>query len=415
MSEHAERRFLATLLILTFVMNMLARGVTETFAVFLLPVQQGLGVTRAQITLTYSVYMLAYGLSAPFAGQLIDRFGARVAYGFGLMSLGCGYVLAGSATELWHYLLSAGFLGGLGSASLGMIAASALLSRWFTNRIGTIMSVPYAAIGAGMLILPPLTQLMLASTDWRMAHRLLGLGVLVILPLILLAPLKRVTAGSAEWRELKSKQATAAVGPWTVGTAVRTGAFWGLFAAYLFTSVAAYSVLPHSVAYLIEQGFNPLVAASAFGLTGMLSVFGILAIGWLSDRFGRLYTASWSYLSTIVGIAALMLVAIWPSLVLVYAFVWFFGLMQGARGPIIIASVARLFPGGGVGTIYGTLSLAMGLGAALGSWISGLLYEVTGSYVSSFALAIVAALLGLATFWGVRGLREERTVVAPVT
>jgi predicted MFS family arabinose efflux permease len=263
-----------------------------------------------------------------------------------------------------------------------------------------------------MLLLPPLTQLMLASTDWRVAHRLLGLGVLAILPLILLAPLKRVTAGSSEWRELKSKQSSAAVGPWTVGTAVRTGVFWGLFAAYLFTSVAAYSVLPHSVAYLIEQGFNPLVAASAFGLTGMLSVFGILAIGWLSDRFGRLYTASWSYLSTIVGIAALMLVSAWPSLVLVYAFVWFFGLMQGARGPIIIASVARLFPGGGVGTIYGTLSLAMGLGAALGSWVSGLLYEVTGSYVSSFALAIVAALMGLATFWGVRGLREERIAMS---
>ena len=90
----------------------------------------------------------------------------------------CGYVLAGSATELWHYLLCVGLLGGLGSASLGMIAASALLSRWFTSRIGTIVSIPYAAIGAGMLILPPLTQFMLASTDWRTAHRLLGVGVL---------------------------------------------------------------------------------------------------------------------------------------------------------------------------------------------------------------------------------------------
>lgn len=413
--EHVGRRFLGTLLVLTFVMNMLARGVTETFAVFLLPVQQGLDVTRAQITLTYSVYMLAYGLCAPFAGQLIDRFGARAAYGFGLVSLGSGYVLAGSATELWHYLFAAGFLGGLGSASLGMIAASALLSRWFTSRIGTVMSVPYAAIGAGMLILPPLTQLMLASTDWRTAHRLLGAGVLIMLPLVMLAPLKRFTAGSPEWQELRGRPASAVAGPWTVATAVHTGAFWGLFAAYLFTSVAAYSVLPHSVAYLIEQGFNPLIAASAFGLTGMLSVFGILAIGWLSDRFGRLYTASWSYLSTVLGIGALMLVSVWPSLALVYAFVWFFGLMQGARGPIIIALVARLFPGGGVGTIYGTLSLAMGLGAGLGSWISGLLYELTGSYIASFALAIAAALAGLSIFWGVRSLREERVEPAPVS
>src|SRR5262249_6022546 len=115
-----------------------------------------------------------------------------------------------------------------------------------------------------------------------------------------------------------------------------------------------------------------------------------------------------SYLSTIIGIAALMLVSIWPSLVLVYAFVWFFGLMQGARGPIIIALVARLFPGGGVGTIYGTLSLAMGFGAGLGSWISGLLYSITGSYAASFAVAIGAALAGLSVFWTVRSLREAR-------
>jgi MFS family permease len=388
-------------------MNMIARGVTETFAVFLLPVQQGLGVSRADITLTYSVFMLAYGLSAPFAGQLIDRLGARITYGFGLTSLGCGYLLAGSATGLWQYLLGVGFLGGLGSASLGMIAASALLSRWFTSRMGTVMAVPYAAIGAGMLILPPLTQLALSFTDWRMAHRLLGAGVLVVLPLIMLAPLERITAGSAEWKAMREKAQRSAKGPWTVSAALRTGAFWGLFAAYMFTSIAAYSVLPHSVAYLIELGFDPLVAASAFGLTGMLSVAGILGIGWLSDRFGHLRTASLSYLSTIIGIAALILASVWPSLLLVYAFVLFFGLMQGARGPIIIVLVTRLFPGG-VGTIYGTLSLAMGLGAGLGSWASGLLYELTGSYLASFTLAIAGALMGLAMFWAVRPLREER-------
>ena len=111
--------------------------------------------------------MLAYGLSAPFAGQLIDRLGARVTYGFGLTVLGLGYVLAGSTTELWHYLVTVGLLGGLGSASLGMIVASGLLSRWFTTRIGIIMSLPYAAVGAGMLILPPLTQMLLSTYDWR--------------------------------------------------------------------------------------------------------------------------------------------------------------------------------------------------------------------------------------------------------
>jgi MFS family permease len=403
----ARRSFLIALVVLTFAMNLIARGVPETFAVFLLPVQKGLGVSRPDITLTYSVYMLAYGLSGPLAGQVIDRLGARVAYGFGLAFLGAGYVLAGFATQLWHYLLAVGVLGGLGAALLGMIVASALLSRWFSTRIGSVMSLPYAAIGAGMLVLPPLTQVLITRYDWRVAHILLGAGVLLTLPLVMLMPLKRMTDGSPQWRSLRVAGAGGAAGAWTISAAVRTSAFWGLFAAYLFTALAAYGVMPHSVAYLVERGFAPLLAASAFGLAGMLSAIGIISVGWLSDRIGRRLTATLSYLSTMLGIVSLLLVSLQPSLVLVYAFVLFFGLMQGARGPIIVAMIATFFPGG-VGAVYGTLSLAQGVGAGLGSWISGYLYELTGSYTASFLLSLCAALGGLSCFWIVRSLREER-------
>jgi len=403
------RSFLVGLVLFTFVMNLIARGTQESFAVFLLPVQEGLGLTRPEITLTYAANMLTYGLAAPFAGQLVDRLGARATYGFGLSSLGLGYLLAGFATELWHYVAAVGVLGGLGAAALGMIAASALLSRWFTQRIGAVMSVPYAAVGVGMLLLPPLTQLILSRYDWRTTYQILGGFVLALLPLALLLPLGRISAGSTHWRSLRAAARASAAGPLTVSSAARTGAFWGLFAVYLFTALAGYSVTPHSVAYLVEQGFDPLVAAGAFGLTGALSVVGMLAIGWISDRFGRRLTATLSYLSTILGILCLSLVGLWPSLVLVYGFVLFFGLMQGVRGPIIVALVAVLFPGGGVGAIYGTLSLAMGLGAALGAWGSGLLFAWTGSYVASFLLAVGAALAGLSCFWVVPSLRYERT------
>jgi MFS family permease len=109
-----------------------------------------------------------------------------------------------------------------------------------------------------------------------------------------------------------------------------------------------------------------------------------------------------------VGILALISVSAWPSLLLVYGFVWFFGLMQGARGPIIVALTAVLFPGGGVGAIYGTLSIGMGGGAALGSWASALLYQLTGGYVASFGLSVVCAFVGMISFWVFRSLREER-------
>jgi MFS family permease len=410
----ATRVFLAMVVILTFVMNTIGRGVTETFAVFLLPVQEGLAVSRSEITLTYSIYMLANGATAPFAGQLIDRLGARATYGLGILSLGLGYFLAGYATHIVHYYICVGLLGGIGAASLGMVAASSLLSRWFVNRIGSVMSLPYAAVGAGMIAIPPLAQLLIGWYGWRVSHQLIGAGVLALFPLVVLLPLGRITAGSPAWQERRAAQSgTTNRNPWPVSVAVRTSAFWGLFAAYLFTSLAAYAVLPQSVAALIESGFSPLLAASAFGMMGLLSSVGILAIGWMSDRFGRLITVTLSYVITIIGVLALIATVHAPSLFLMYAFVICFGLMQGARGPIIVALVSVLYPGGGVGSIFGTLSLALGIGAAFGSWASGLLYQMLGSYTASFGLAVASSMIGMLVFLLVPSLRHERLMSPP--
>ena len=406
---NAGRTFLAMILILTFVMNTIGRGVTEAFAVFLLPVQDGLGVTRSEITLTYSIYMLANGFTAPFAGQLIDRLGARITYGIGVLSLGVGYFLAGYATHISHYYICVGLLGGIGAASLGMVAASSLLSRWFVNRIGSVMSLPYAAVGAGMIAIPPLAQLLIEWYGWRTAHHLIGAGVLAFFPFVMMLPLGRITLGSMAWQERRATlTGDVRRNPWPLSVVMRTGAFWGLFAAYLFTSIAAYAVLPQSVAALIESGFAPLLAAGAFGMMGLLSTLGILCIGWMSDRFGRLITVTLSYLMSIAGALALIATVLHPSMILLYAFVICFGLMQGARGPILVALVSVLYPGGGVGSIFGALSLGLGIGAAFGSWASGLLHQVVGGYTASFGLAVLSSTAGMLVFLLVPSLRRER-------
>lgn len=403
------RLFLGSLIAVTFAMNAIGRGVTETFAVFLLPVEKALAVDRAAIAATYSIYMLAYGIAAPFAGQLIDRLGARACYGAGLSALGAGYLLAGSVDSIWQYYLCVGVLGGIGAATLGMVAASSLLSRWFTERMGSVSALPYAAVGAGMILFPPAAQLLIDAYGWRIAHRVLGMLTFAALALVLVLPLGRFTAGSATWRAQRATAASSGTS-WTMTAAVRTGAFWALFLAYFATAVAAYAVMPHSVAFLVEQGFNPLVAAGAFGFNGVMSVIGILTIGWLSDRWGRRPTVVVSYLFSVTGIAALLLVTVWQSMVPVYAFVVCFGLMQGARGPILVALVARIFAGGSVGTIFGALSMALGTGAAVGSFAAGLIHQWTGNYVGAFLLAILSCCVGMATFLFAPSIRQERVV-----
>lgn len=411
MKHQETTRLIVYLIVLTFSMNMVARGVSETFAVFLLPVQEALGATRPQMTGVYSVYMLVHGLAAPVAGLLFDRLGARWLYGLGLLALGSGYYLAGSVTAVWQYYACIGVLGGLGVAAVSMVPASGLLSRWFVGRLGLVMGLAYSALGAGVLLLLPLTQLLLESYPWRDVYHMIGLTILALMVPVMLLPLGRLTGGSEAWREARA--ATEHALRWTVGTAVRTSAFWGLFMVFFFTALAAYSILPQSVAYLVESGFDAVTAATAFGFTGMLSVFGMISVGWLSDRFGRRPTVTVSYLFSLTGITCIILVAVWPSLSLVYGFVLFFGLSQGARGPIVSTLTARLFPGGGIGGIYGAITLGLGLGAAIGSWASGLLQEMTGTYFASFAMAWVASALGLTQFWVVRALREESPTPQP--
>lgn len=406
------RAMLGAVLVLAFIMNMLGRGATEAFAVFLLPVEKGLGATRSEITAVYSLFMLVVGLAGPFAGGVFDRLGARASYCSGLVLLGGSFYLTGAATAVWQFALTVGLASGLGVSMLGMVTANALLSRWYQMRLGTAIGIVYAATGFGTLMMAPIAQLLIEAHGWRGAYRLIG-GTLLVLALVAaLLPLTRMSRGSSEWQRRRAAAEAVTGGGWSVIRALQTRSFWALTLVYFFTSAASFAVSPQAVAAMVEGGIAPLAAASAFGLSGMLSLIGNASIAPLVDRFGQRPTIAISYLGTVAGILCLAALPSYPSIVLVYAWALLFGINQGTRGPIISTLTATIFAGGGVGRIYGTIALGMGFGAAFGSWLSGLLHDITGGYLVSFVAAASAAALGMATFWTVPLLSEAREQLA---
>lgn len=391
-------------LALCFVMNAVARGAGETYAVFLLPIGEETGWHRADLTSVYSIYMAATGLASPFVGIVFDRLGPRALYVLGLGALGGGFILAGQMSSLWQLYLCVGLMSGLGIASIGMIPASALISRWFDHRLATAMAVVSTGYGTGTLILVPLAQLLIESEGWRAAYAWLGGGILVVtLPMALL-PWSAIGRGAVEIR----RTGTAAEDGSQLLRALRGRPFWALFLVFFLTAIAVFSVSLQSVAYLVEQGFSPLQAAGAFGFTGVLSIAGMLATGTAADRFGNRVTATVSYLCTFTGVAALFLMQIVPSFALVVVFVVFFGVSMGARGPIVATIAATLFAGRGLGTIYGTISTGQGLGAAAGTWIAGYLHDATGGYDAGFLLSVVFAATAVTLFWVVPELVARR-------
>lgn len=397
-----QRAALGVLLMCTLI-NLISRGVGESFAIFLLPISRAFSADRAALTGIYSTYMLALGFMSPVAGLVIDRLGPRLCYSLGLGVFGLSYLLAGSAGALWQLYGLLGVGGAMGAAMIGMVPASTLASRWFGARLSTAVGVMSAALGTGMLIFAPLAQTLIDHQGWRGAYRTLGVMLLAVLAVIQLLPWRRMAAGSPE---VSRARAAAAAGTtdWDIPRALRTPVFWALFFVMFFTSASTYAVNVQLVACLVEAGLPPLRAASIFGLVGMVSIVGMIAAGMLAERIGELRVAMISYGCTMAGVAALALLKPPPAMALVAAFVLLFGTMQGSRGPLVTVLSARAFAGGRQSGIYGAILIGMGLGGAFGSWGSGALFDHTGGYLGGFALSIAGAFCGLMLFVFMPGL-----------
>jgi MFS family permease len=185
----------------------------------------------------------------------------------------------------------------------------------------------------------------------------------------------------------------------SVRDALRTRAFWGLFAAYFFTPLAVFPVATHAVAFTVDHGYPAMWAASAFGAMGLMSSVGRVTFGFAADRFGGPPTATLSYACTAGGIAALLALEVAPSPAWLVVFAGLFGLGFGARGPIITAMASEWFAGRRFGVIYGILNLGNGVAGALGPWFGGFVHDVTGSYRGAFLAAIAFSACGAGCFW----------------
>ncbi len=399
-----SERIALNVLALCFVLALLGRGLSDSFTVFLKPISESFGWDRAQVISVYSLTWLAGGLTAPVIGRLFDRYGPRTVYSLGLLLLGGAFLLASWAQTLWQLQLSIGLCVGIGVAFVGNVPNSILLGRWFGPRLPTAMAFVYSAMGAGVLVLLPASQLLIDHIGWRGAYQLFGIITLCLLLPLSLLPWRLFAGGSPHIARKASAEFVD--GDWTLASAMRHHAFWALFSTFFFTAVGMYALSAQIVAYLIDAGFPPLEAATAWGFSGIALLFGMLGVTQLDAIIGRRPSVLLSYAISIIGIGLLWLLQYYPNYWLLIAFVVTFGSMIGSRGPLITATAMKIFRGERVGTIFGTISIGSGLGSALGAWAGGLLHDWTHSYNPVMAFALVAVVLGMIPFLVVPALRR---------
>jgi MFS family permease len=377
------------------VMVFLSSGLRFSVGPFLKPMVADLGLDRASFSLVISVELFLYGMLNPFVGRMVDRFGARALTLCGVLVLGAAIAASGLATQLWHLYLIQGVGVALGLAATGPVVGSAVISRWFVRRRATALSVVGSASMAGMSALVPIVTWCILTLGWRGAFGALGLTVIVIgVPLALwVVRDSPESVGLAPDGDGRSGAGVSVAGEHTpLGAAVATLPFWHLGGALFTCGFSMSLIASHGVPMLTDHGYHPMMASWALAVLGASSMAGAMVLGFVGDRLGRRPVLAWLYGSRMLLFAGLFFVQDSASALIVLALLG--GTSMSGTLALGSALVADIFGRFSVGSVFGTVFLLHQVGAALGSWMGGLLFELTGGYGAAFLLCCIQLGLG---------------------
>jgi MFS family permease len=369
----------------------------HAYSVFLLAFIKEFGWTRGEASIAYAVSQLVTGIGSPLIGLAVDRFGTRRVVLAGFAMLTAGLFASAHATALWQVVVLYGVLMTMGVNCLGMVAFAPLLSRLFVRRRGMAFAVVQGANGFGRAISTPAAQLLVSLMTWRSAYM-----AQAVVMAVLATPLGLLFRNAHAPVPAGVTRAAAPARQWTLKEAIVTARFWLLFTVYMCTGLGSFFVSLHQLAFAVDRGFDPLYAAAVLGVGALLSTPGVILTGYMSDIIGREVAGASTYAISIIGVGAALFIQDASDHVLLWLHACLFGVTWGARGPTITAKTADLFPGGNLGAILGVITIGSGLGAAIGSWGAGAIFDFSGSYRLAFILSIVSYMVGAVAFWALR-------------
>jgi MFS family permease len=387
-------------------------GVGMWAVVVALPaVQADFGVARADASLPYTLTMLAFGAAGIVMGRLSDRYGIMLPVALGAILLAAGYLLAAAAPSLTYYALAQGVLVGAGSSAT-FAPLLAHTSLWFVRRRGIAVAIFASGNYLAGTVWPPIVEHFIGTAGWRATYSGIGLFCLAsMLPLALLLrrkpPLTDVRVGTA----------TAAVpvvrSPQSLGLTPNALQVL-LVIAGLACCVAMSMPQVHLVAYCSDLGYGPARGAQMLSLMLACGIVSRLAFGWICDRIGGLRTLLLG--STLQGIALLLYLP-FDGLVSLYVVSALFGLFQGGIVPSYAIIVREYFDRAEAGARVAIVITATLFGMALGGFLSGAIFDMTGSYRAAFVNGLVwnALNVSIAAWLLRRSIGGTRTVAASFT
>ena len=368
-----ESRYAWTRLCVALVLGTVGSVGMWSFVVALPAVQADFGVDRGEASLPFTLTMIGFGLGSIVMGRLADRFGIVLPVVCGAFALGAGYMLSGFAGSIWPFALAQGLLGFGSAATFGPLMTD--ISHWFVRRRGIAVALASSGNYLAGTLWPPIIQHFIASDGWRATQ--IGIGVLCILSMLpLVVALRRRPPAH------HVAQANAATSGSRPLPGVSANALMVLLCiAGIACCVAMAMPQVHIVAYCGDLGYGPARGAEMLSVMLGFGLVSRIAGGLFADRIGGVATLLLS--SSLQGVA-LFLYLLFDGLFSLYVISALFGLFQGSLVPMYAIIVREYFAPREAGTRLGVILMATLAGMALGGWMSGWIFDLTGSYQAAF-------------------------------
>lgn len=381
------------------VLNIFARADQSSFGVFIDPLVEQFGWKRGDISFAYSLAFLIGLPAVVIMGWLGDRYGARPLMLAAAVMIGAGTVLLGTIKELWHFYLIYGVLvGSMGHAAFSVLLP-VIVSRWFYRRLGIAMGLYFAAQGLGPMIFAPLFRWLLENHGWQNSFTLIGTVLGCVLGFFALfiysSPAARGLQpyGVDDAPREAHAAASGAAAPARLRDILRSRTVWLLIAIHHIGCVSHAVILVHVVSMATFRGIPGVEAAGVLAAIAATSVISRFAFSVLADRFGGRATLSIALLGQSLPVMLLFFATdAWTF----YLFAVVFGLAYGGEMVGFPIINKQLFGANApLGSIFSFQMVGGGLGMALGGWLGGSLFDVTGDYTWALLTSLVVGCLGL--------------------
>ncbi|MBK4205644.1 MFS transporter [Bacillus subtilis] len=375
---------------ITFLILLAVQGVRLSFGAFVEPWERQFSMDRGTISLISTISFIVYGISQPVIGRLVDKWGARAVLSWSSLLTGVSIFLTCFVTSPWQLFLLYGLGVSLGVGGASNVAASVLVVNWFSKKRGLAFGIMEAGFGAGQMLLVPGSLMLIHWFSWKLTVVVLGLMLIVIVfPAALLMLRNNPSEKNAEpigGLAAVEKETAPNTTALSVNGMFRMRQFWFLILPFLicgFTTVGLMDT--HLIPFSHDHGFSTTVTSAAVSLLAGFNIAGILLSGIVADRWSSRKILCFLYAVRALSIM-ILIYSHEPYLLLAFAIL--FGLVDFATVAPTQMLATQYFQNYSIGLMIGWLSLAHQIGSALGAYVPGVIYTVTGEYTMAFYVSI---------------------------